>query len=134
MENYRRGLLYHFPALDFEKQKIRKKIRDVCPPPRPPHGRPIFLNCFFQFWTTGAPFNIFFFYYITVFLIIFSLFLFTVFSIIEGRAVVINSSASKRHPPLFFARGGLGGLSHHFIVQNFEICTFPLSLGHFEKY
>ena len=32
VENYRRGILYHFPALDFEKQKIRKNILDVCPP------------------------------------------------------------------------------------------------------
>ena len=43
-----------------------------------------------QFWTTGAPFYIFFFYYITVFLFIFSLFLFTFFSIIECRAVVLQ--------------------------------------------
>ena len=35
-----------FPTLDFEKQKIRKQFRDVCP-----HGPPIFLNSFFQFWT-----------------------------------------------------------------------------------
>ena len=59
-------------------------------PPGPPHGPPIFFNFFFQFWITGAPFYIFFFYYITVFLLIFSLFLFTFFSIIECRAVVLQ--------------------------------------------
>ena len=34
--NHRRGILYHFPALNFEKQKIRKRNRDVCHPPGPP--------------------------------------------------------------------------------------------------
>ena len=29
-------------------------------------------------------------------------------------------------PPLLFAQGGVGGLRNHIIVQNFEICTFPL--------
>ena len=57
---------------------------------RPPLDPPFFLIFSFHFWTTGAPFYIFFFYYITVFLFIFSLFLFTVFSIIEGSAVVIQ--------------------------------------------
>ena len=67
------------------------------PPPGPPHGPPIFFKNFFQFWTTGAPFYIFFFYYITVFLFIFSLFLFTFFSIIECRAVVLQ-------PPQYIVR------------------------------
>ena len=30
------------------------------------------------------------------------------------------------HPPLFFVQRGLGGLRHHFVAQNFEICMFPL--------
>ena len=73
----------------FRKIIFSKKVSCGMPPPGPPHRPPIFLN-FFQFWTTGAPFYIFFFYYITVFLFIFSLFLLTFFSIIERRAVVIQ--------------------------------------------
>ena len=83
-------------AFFFRKLIFSKKFARPCPPPldpppwTPPHGPPIFFNFFFQFWTTGAPFYIFFFYYITVFLFIFSLFLFTFFSIIECRAVVLQ--------------------------------------------
>ena len=53
VENSRCGLLYHFPALDFEKQNNRKKNSWCMPPPGPPHGPlprpPIFLNFFFSF-------------------------------------------------------------------------------------
>ena len=77
-------------AVFFRKLIFSKKFARPCPPPGPPHGPPIFFNFFFQFWSTGAPFYIFFFYYITVFLFIFSLFLFTFFSIIECRAVVLQ--------------------------------------------
>ena len=92
-------------AVFFRKLIFSKKFARPCPPPPgpppldpppwtppmdPPHGPPIFFKKNFQFWTTGAPFYIFFFYYITVFLFIFSLFLFTFLSIIECRAVVLQ--------------------------------------------
>ena len=40
------GILYHFPALDFEKQKIRKKYSRRMSPPWTPLDRPFFSNCF----------------------------------------------------------------------------------------
>ena len=49
----------------FRKIFFSKKFARPCPPPGPlhgtPHGPPIFFNFVFQFWTTGAPFYIFFF-------------------------------------------------------------------------
>ena len=84
VESHRRGLLYHFPALDFENQDFKnfkkRRMPPLGPAPWTPH--------FFDFSILDQLFYIFFFYYITVF--IFSLFLFTFFSIIEGRAVVIQ--------------------------------------------
>ena len=75
-----------YPVCGFFSKIIfsKKKFVRYAPPLDPPFFQ------FFQFWTTGAPFYIFFFYYFTVFLFIFSLFLFTFFSIIECRAVVIQ--------------------------------------------
>ena len=94
--NYRRGLLYHFPALDFEKQKNSKKISRRMPPP---HGPPIFLSFFSSVLDHRGPFYIFFFYYITVFLFIFSLFLFTFFSIIECRSGSFTTTAIQDRLP-----------------------------------
>ena len=78
-------------AVLFRKLTFFEKICSTMPPPPgPPPWTPHFFQILFQFWSTGAPFYIFFFYYITVFLSIFSLFLFTFFSIIECRAVVLQ--------------------------------------------
>ena len=49
--NYRRGLLYHFAALDFEKQKIRKKKSYGMPAPMDPP----FFSIFFSFFDHRIP-------------------------------------------------------------------------------
>ena len=44
----------------------------------------------------------------------------------------INPASPISDPPLFLAQGVVGRLSYHVVVQNFEICTFPLFLAHFK--
>ena len=85
VENARQDPGYPFCGF-FSKTNFFEKNCSTMTPPWTPH----FFQFFFQFWSTGAPFYIFFFYYITVFPSIFSLFLFTFFSIIECRAVVLQ--------------------------------------------
>ena len=121
VENARQDPGYPFCGF-FSKTNFFEKICSTMTPPLdppldPPHGPPIFFKFFFQFWTTGAPFYIFFFYYITVFPFIFSLFLFTFFSIIEGRAVVLQP------PQLFFLKYFVFLLLRFFLLSCFFTST-----------
>ena len=81
------------PCARSRKSRLKISKNDVCPTHGAPPWTPHFFQFFFLFWTTGAPFYIFFFY-ISVLYYCVSLYIFTVFvhffSIIEGRAVVIQ--------------------------------------------
>ena len=94
VENARQDPGYRFCGFFSKTNFFENKFVQYAPPPRPPHGPPLDPPIFFNFGPQEPPFiffsSIILCLFITVFLFIFSLFLFTFFSIIEGRAVVIQ--------------------------------------------